>query len=73
VDKTEGGYTLRISSSGLNSATKNSTNVTKTGKAPTTLPSAAASPATDFSLTPLVLDSPDLWDGVRFKKRSRLV
>ena len=23
-----------------------------------------------FSLAPLVLDSPDLWDGLRFKKRS---
>jgi hypothetical protein len=31
----------------------------------------AGNPSPDLSLAPLVLDSQDLWDGLRFKKRSR--
>jgi hypothetical protein len=75
INKVGSGYTLQVSSSGLTSATSNPINVTKTGKAPSTLLASApaASPATDLSLAPLVLDSPDLWDGVGFKKRSRRV
>ncbi len=75
INKIGSGYTLRVSSSGLTSATSNPINVTKNGRAPSTLLASApaGSPATDLSLAPLVLDSPDLWDGVRFKKRSRQV
>jgi hypothetical protein len=40
-----------------------------------TTSSALAAPSTTTTanplLAPLVLDSPDLWDGLRFKKRSR--
>jgi hypothetical protein len=68
-------YTLRVSSSSLIPATSNPINVTQNGKAPSTLLASApaASPAPDLSLAPLVLDSPDLWDGPRFKNRLRLV
>ena len=62
--------TLQVSSSGLTSATSNPINVTQNGSAPSTLLAPAGSPATDLSLTPLVFDSPDLWDGLTFKKRS---
>jgi hypothetical protein len=70
INKVGSGYTLQVSSSGLTSATSNAINVTRTGKAPSTLVASATSEATDLSLAPLVLDSPDLWDGLRFKKRS---
>jgi hypothetical protein len=75
INKVGSGYTLRVSSSGLPSATSNPINVTQNGKAPSTLLASApaGSVATDLSLAPLVLDSPDLWDGVGFKKRSRRV
>src|SRR5206468_8138236 len=73
INKTGSGYTLRVSSSGLTSATSNPINVTKNGRAPSTLNPATGNTATDFSLAPLVLDSPDLWDGLRFKKRSRSI
>ena len=73
INKIGSGYTLQVSSSGLTSATSNPINVTKNGKAPSTLLAPAGSPATDLSLAPLVLDSPDLWDGLRFKKRSRSI
>ena len=73
INKIGSGYTLRVSSSGLTSATSNPINVTKNGKAPSTLFAPAGNPATDLSLAPLVLDSPDLWDGLRFKKRSRSI
>jgi hypothetical protein len=73
INKTGSGYTLQVSSSGLSSATSNPINVTKTGKAPSMLLSSApdGNASTDVSLAPLVLDSPDLWDGLRFKKRLR--
>jgi hypothetical protein len=73
INKTGSGYTLQVSSSGLTSATSNSINVAKSGNTPTTLFATSVSPTTDLSLAPLVLDSPDLWDGLGFKKRSRLV
>ena len=69
INKTGSGYTLRVSSSGLTSATSNPINVTKTGQTASTLSAPAGNPATDLSLAPLVLDSPDLWDGLGFKKR----
>jgi hypothetical protein len=73
INKIGSGYTLQVSSSGLTSATSNPINVTKNGKTPSTLYPAAGNMATDLSLAPLVLDSPDLWDGLRFKKRPRSI
>jgi len=54
----------------LSSATTNAINVTKTGKT-IDLAGMAAPPAPDPLIGPLVLDSPDLWDGLRLKKRIR--
>jgi hypothetical protein len=71
INKTGSGYTLQVSSSGLTSATGSPINVTKNGAAPTTPPAPDHSPSTDLALAPLVLDSPDLWDGLPFKKRAR--
>jgi streptogramin lyase len=70
INKVGTGYTLRVSGSGLTSATSNAINVTKSGKAPSALLASAGSTATDLSLAPLVFDSSDLWYGLRFKKRS---
>ena len=72
INKIGSGYTLRVSSSGLTSAVSNPINVTKGGKTPTPLYSPAGNPATDLSLGPLVFDSPDLWDGLRNKKRGSI-
>ena len=71
INKTGSGYTLGVSRSGLTSATSNPINVTKNGQTASTLFAPAGNPATDLPLAPLVLDSPDLWDGLRFKKRSQ--
>jgi streptogramin lyase len=73
INKIGSGYTLGLSSSGLTGATGNPINVTKNGHAATSLvaPSTATTP--NPLLAPLVLDSPALWDGLGFKKRSRLV
>jgi hypothetical protein len=71
INKTGSGYTLQVSSSGLTSATSNPINVTKKGSSPSTPLAPAGNPATDLLLAPLVLDSPDLWDGLSFKKGSR--
>jgi streptogramin lyase len=71
INKVGSGYTLRVSGSGLTSATSNPNNVTKTGKAAGTMLAPAASPTTALPLAPLVLDSPDLWLGLGFKKRAR--
>ncbi len=75
INKIGTGYSLRVSSSGLISATSNPIDVTKNGRAPSTLLASApaGSPAADLSLAPLVLDSPDLWDGLHFKKRPRSI
>jgi hypothetical protein len=73
INKVGSGYTLQVSSSGLTSATSNPINVTKTGKAPSTLLIPAENSATQLPMAPLVLDSPDLWDGLRFKKRFRSI
>jgi streptogramin lyase len=69
INKVGSGYTLRVSSSGLTSAVSNSISVTKSGKAPMPLSSPAGVAAPDLALAPLVLDRPDLWDGVRPRKR----
>jgi streptogramin lyase len=70
INKTGSGYTLQVSSTGLTSATSNPINVTRTGKTASTLVAQAGNPAMNLALAPLVLDSPDLWDGLGFKKRS---
>jgi streptogramin lyase len=75
INKNGSGYTLKVTSGGLTSATSNPINVTQNGKAPSPLSASTSAGtgamASDLSLAPLVLDSPDLWDGLRFKKRSR--
>jgi hypothetical protein len=73
IDKIGSGQTLPVTSSGLTAAASNAINVTKNGRAPRTLLAPAGSTATDLSVVPLVLESPDLWDGLRFKKRSRSI
>jgi virginiamycin B lyase len=66
------GYTLYVSSSGPTSTTTNPFNVISSATS-----SALAAPSTATTpnplLAPLVLDSPDLWDGLGFKKRPRSV
>ena len=72
INKTGSGYTLRVSSSGLASAVSGPITVTGSGYG-FNLPNASSGAnATDLSLGALVLDSPDPWDGLTFKKRSRL-
>jgi hypothetical protein len=71
INKTGSGYTLQVTSTGLTPATSSPINVTKSRKAPVRLLAPAGNPSPDLSLAPLVLDSPDLWDGLRFKKHSR--
>jgi streptogramin lyase len=64
INKVGSGYTLRVTSSGLSSAVTSAINVSKNGMSARTLFAPAGSPASDFSLAPLVLDSLDLWDGL---------
>ena len=73
INKVGSGYTLRVTGSGLTSATSNPIGVTKTGQTASVLSAPIGNPATDLSMAPLVLDSPDLWDGLGFKKRPRFV
>ncbi len=72
LTKVASGYTLHISASGPTSTTTNPFNVVSS-----TTSSALAAPSTTTtpnpSLAPLVLDSPDLWDGLGFQKRSSRV
>jgi streptogramin lyase len=71
IEQAGPGRTLQVSSSGLGSAVTNAINVTKTGNSPSPLFATAGYTAPDPLLAPLVLDSPDLWDNVRPKRRSR--
>jgi streptogramin lyase len=73
INKTGSGYMLQVSSSGLTSAVTSSINVTKIGKTPVPLVSSGTTAAPDTLLGPLVLDSPDLLDGMHFKKRPRTI
>jgi streptogramin lyase len=73
ISKVGSGYTLRVSSSGLTPATSHPINVTKNGNAPSTLVPAAGTAVASLSLAPLVLDNPDLWDGVQNKKRGAIL
>jgi streptogramin lyase len=70
INKVGNGYTLAVSSTGLTGATSTAINVAKKG-ASIVGPPLASSTAVDPVLGPLVLDSPDLWDGVGLKKRVR--
>jgi len=70
LNKLGTGYTLQVSSSGLSSATTSA--ITVTSRAAISLPMATAlANAPDPLLAPLVLDSPDLWDGLGLKKHAR--
>jgi hypothetical protein len=72
LNKVGSGYTLQVSSKVLTSATTSPFNVVSSATS-----SALAAPSTTTTpnplLAPLVLDSPDLWDGLGFKKGSRRV
>jgi hypothetical protein len=70
INKVGSGYTLNVSSTGLSSAVTNPINVTKTGKSAVVVAQGAVT-APDPLLAPLVLDSPDLWDNVGLKRRTR--
>jgi hypothetical protein len=70
INKLGNGYTLAVSSTGLSGATSTAINVTKKGmSAALAAPGKGSNP--DPLLAPLVLDSPDLWDGLGLKKRPR--
>jgi virginiamycin B lyase len=70
ITKVASGYTLFVYGSGPTSTTTNSFNVVSSGAS---IGLAVATPTgkPDSLLAPLVLDSPDLWDGLGLKKRSR--
>jgi len=70
LNKVGTGYTLALSSSGLTGAITSPIAVTSTG-ANFILSAPGGSSGPDPLLAPLVLDSPDLWDGLGHKKRGR--
>jgi hypothetical protein len=72
LNKVGSGYTLQVSSSGLTSATNNPFNVVSATTSGA-LGVMTTTSAPDPLLAPLVLDSPDLWDGLGFRKRPRQV
>jgi streptogramin lyase len=71
INKIGSGYTLLVSSSGLTSATSNPISVSKHGNFPVKLILSTGTNTTNLSLAPLLLDSPDLWYGWRFRKLHR--
>ena len=72
LTKVASGYTLYVSASGPTSTTTTSFNVVSSLSGGALAATTATGPP-DRLLAPLVLDSPDLWDGLRFKKRPRPV
>jgi hypothetical protein len=70
INKVGNGYTLQVSSSGLSSATTTAIDVTKKG-ASIPIGGTAGTTAPDPLLVPLVLDSPDFWDGLGRNKHAR--
>src|SRR5262249_49393432 len=60
----------QVPSSGLSPAVTSAISVTSKKPASRAAAAPGGDSAPDPSLAPLVLDSPDLWDGLRFKKRS---
>jgi hypothetical protein len=71
INMTGSGYTLKVSSRSLSSAITSAISVTNSGKTPSSLSALAVSSAPDPLLGPLVLDSPDIWDGLGRKKHAR--
>ena len=70
LTKVASGYTLYVSASGPTSTTTTPFNVvSSTTSRALAVTTTARTP--NPLLAPLVLDSPDLWDGLRFKKHSR--
>jgi hypothetical protein len=70
LNKVGSGYTLRVSSNGLTSATTNPFNVVSTTTS-SALAVTTTTRAPDPLVAPLVLDSPDLWDAFRPLTRRR--
>jgi hypothetical protein len=70
INKVGSGYTLQLSSSGLTGAVTNAINVTKTAPS-IALPSENGADKPDPTLGLLLIDSPDLWEGITPKKRPR--
>jgi hypothetical protein len=66
ISKVGSGYTLQLTSNGFTSATTNAVTVTSSSSA---VPAVTGAP--DTLLAPLVLDSPDFWDGLPLKKGTR--
>jgi streptogramin lyase len=62
--------TLQAASSSLSPAVTSTISVTSKTPASRAAAAPGGGRAPDPSLAPLVLDSPELWDGLRFKKRS---
>jgi streptogramin lyase len=72
ITKVASGYTLYVSASGPTSTTTNPFNVVSSAASSPLAATATNSPPNPL-LAPLVLDSPDLWDGLGFKKRPRSI
>ena len=72
INKVGSGYTLQVSSKGVTSATSSPFNVVGSATSIALAVTTTTSPP-DPLLAPLVLDSPDLWGGLGFKKGSRRV
>jgi hypothetical protein len=65
--------TLQAASRGLSPAVTIAISVTSKKPASRAAAAPGGGSAPDPSLAPLVLDSPDLWDGLGFKKRPRSI
>jgi streptogramin lyase len=70
INQAGNGYTLQVSSTGLTGATSTGINVNKKGASILGSPPASSS-AVDPVLGPLVVDTPDLWDGLRPRRHPR--
>jgi hypothetical protein len=70
LNKVGSGYTLQVSSKSLTSATTSPFNVVISATSSALAATTPTSPPNPL-LAPLVLDSPDLWDGLGVKRRSR--
>jgi len=72
INEVGSGYTLQVSSTGFNSVISNAINVTKKGTSGAIVAQGGGNVPDPF-LAPLVLDSPDLWDGLGLKKRTHSI
>jgi hypothetical protein len=70
INKVGSGYTLQPTSGGLSSAATSAINVTKTGRT-SAIVAPSGSNVPESLLAPLVLDSPDFFDTLGIKKRTR--